>query len=199
MRLTIALTVVAIAATLLLPGSVLELQRGGEPWRLVTCHFTHWSYEQLVWDALAFAALGGTCSRRNRAAFRTTLLASAIVVPLAVVAFAPEVAAYRGLSGIDSALFALLLTTDRRAWPFAIAFAAKIGFEAMTGSALFATNMGAGVVAVPVAHFAGAVMGAAIGYIVRPTKPLDTGTRLPASAIAASIAVSAGISASGRR
>ncbi len=144
-------------------GSSLELQRGSfSPIRLLTCHFTHFSYEQLAWDAFAFLLLGIACERRNRAAFHATLLASAIVIPIAVLLFAPNVTAYRGLSGIDSALFALLLTLERRRSRMvmlcAVAFAAKIAFELTTGSAVFVSDMGADVVSVPIAHLAGALV-----------------------------------------
>src|SRR5262249_8798336 len=93
------LTCVAVAATLF-GADALELRRGGAMWRVVTCHFTHFSYEQLAWDAVAFLLLGLACERRHRAAFHATLLASIVFVPIAVLVFTPEVVAYRGLSGI---------------------------------------------------------------------------------------------------
>lgn len=156
-----------------LSGEWLELHRNFELWRIVTCHFTHWTYEQLAWDALAFLALGLACARQNRAAFHATLFASILLVPLAVLAFAPEVTAYRGLSGLASAMFALLLTLQRRrmTWSvvlFAIGFAAKLAIEATTGGAVFANDMGAGVVAVPVAHVAGALIGVIGGLFYDP-------------------------------
>ncbi|HJQ38564.1 MAG TPA: rhomboid family intramembrane serine protease [Thermoanaerobaculia bacterium] len=150
----------------------MQLEPGGPWWQVFTCHFTHWTYEQLAWDAIAFLALGAACARRHRAAFCATLLASAVLVPLAVLVLAPEVIAYRGLSGLDSALFVLLLgTVERRALarrngngglkPAAplviavcgIAFIAKIAFEMRTGATVFAGS----VAPVPVAHIAGAV------------------------------------------
>ena len=161
MKTTIALTILTVAAALL-PGSSLELQRGGAAWRIVTCHFTHFTYEQLAWDALIFLLLGLACARRDRGAFRATLLASVAVVPIAVLAFAPNVTAYRGLSGIDSALFALLLTMEwRRSWIVtlcAMGFAMKVLFEMKTGATLFVSS-GAAFVPVPVAHLAGAATG----------------------------------------
>jgi len=147
----------------------LQLEPDGPLWQLITCHFTHWTYEQLAWDAVAFLALGAACARRHRAAFHATLLASAIVVPLAVLAFAPEVIAYRGLSGLDSALFVLLIWTAAAKPPLSkatalpsqsrwlivlcgVAFIAKIAFEMNTGATVFAGS----VTPVPVAHIAGA-------------------------------------------
>jgi rhomboid family GlyGly-CTERM serine protease len=170
MRTTLTLTILALAAALLLPGSSLELQRGGAAWRVVTCHFTHFTYEQLAWDALVFAALGVACARRHREAFQATLFASIILVPLAVLVFAPEVTTYRGLSGLDSALFGMLLGMEagrnRLAGLFAILFGIKLLVEATTGATVF-VGTEATFVAVPVAHLAGALVGAAVAVMFR--------------------------------
>jgi Ca-activated chloride channel family protein len=165
MKLVVVVVTVTLAS-LLLPGSALELQRGGPAWRVVTCHFTHFTYEQLVWDALVFAALGIACARRYREAFRATLFASIVLGPLAVLVFAPEVTTYRGLSGIDSALFGLLLVMEGRrnrlAGLCAVLFGVKLLVESTTGATLFVTS-DAAFIAVPAAHLAGALTGAAIG------------------------------------
>jgi len=167
MKTTISLTIVTLTAALL-PGSWLELQRGGPAWRIITCHFTHFTYEQLAWDALVFLVLGLACARHNREAFQATLLASILLVPIAVLSFAPEVTTYRGLSGIDSALFALLLTIEWRRSALvalcAAAFAMKLLFEMTTGATIFVR--GAAFAPVPVAHLAGAVVGVAVGILV---------------------------------
>ncbi|HEU4523244.1 MAG TPA: rhomboid family intramembrane serine protease [Thermoanaerobaculia bacterium] len=170
---TVLFIVVAVAAAAFVPGEWLELVRGGAPWRLVTCHLTHWTHEQLAWDGVAFVALALVCARRNRAAFQATLLASALVIPVAVFSFT-DLAAYRGLSGVASAVFALLLTLEsRRSWPVALCaagFAAKLIFEVVAGAALFVNDMGPGVIPVPVAHLSGAITGALIGITstIRP-------------------------------
>jgi rhomboid family GlyGly-CTERM serine protease len=174
MKTMIALTLIALAAALL-PGSSLELQRGGAAWRVATCHFTHFTYEQLAWDAIVFLILGFACTRRNGGAFQATLLASIVVVPIAVLLFAPNVTTYRGLSGLDSALFALLLTTESRRSGLvafcAAGFAMKLIFEMTTGATVFVS--GAAFAPVPVAHVAGAVIGLATGMLLT--------TRLPES------------------
>ena len=100
-----------------------------------------------------------------------TKLVRAVLIPVAVLLFAPEVGAYRGLSGVASAMFALLLVFERRrlTWPVvtvAILFAAKLAFEAVTGGSVFANDLGDGVVAVPVAHLAGALVGVIGGVLV---------------------------------
>jgi membrane associated rhomboid family serine protease len=162
MKTTVALTMIAVAAALL-PGSWLELQRGGASWRIATCHFTHFTYEQLAWDALVFLLLGLASARGNRGAFRATLLASVVLVPIAVLAFS-NVTTYRGLSGIDSALFGLLLVESRKSRVVAlcgVAFAAKMIFEMKTGATLF-VHSGA-FTAVPAAHVAGALVGVIAG------------------------------------
>jgi membrane associated rhomboid family serine protease len=170
MKTAISLTLLAVAAALL-PGSMLELQRGGAAWRIVTCHFTHFTYEQLAWDALVFLSLGIACARRNRIAFRATLLASVLVVPFAVLMFS-NVTTYRGLSGLDSALFALLLMMEsRRSWIVAlcaIGFAMKLIFEMTTGTTLFVGSDA--FVAVPVAHLAGAVVGVVVSRFLSPVE-----------------------------
>jgi rhomboid family GlyGly-CTERM serine protease len=167
MKITISLALLTVAAAFV-PGSSLELRRGGAVWRIVTCHFTHFTYEQLAWDVLVFLLLGLACARRDRGAFQATLLASIVIVPIAVLAFAPEVMTYRGLSGIDSALFALLLTMEwRRSWIVAlcaVAFAMKVLFEMRTGATVFVSS-NAAFAPVPTAHLAGAAAGWAAGII----------------------------------
>lgn len=155
---TIVLSLMAIAAQFL-PGEALELTRGAsEPWRFVTAHLTHWSAQHLLWDVLAFFALGLACERRHRAAFAATLALSAILIPIAVWTFAPEIGTYRGLSGLASAAFVLLLLQKggRLAMLFGALFAAKIAFEMFTGATVFTSDLG-GAVPVPVAHIAGAI------------------------------------------
>jgi membrane associated rhomboid family serine protease len=142
-------------------------------YEIVTCHFLHWSVHHFVWDAIAFVALGIACARRDLAATLMTLAVAILVIPLAVTAFAPEVAVYRGLSGLDSALFAFLVVQlrSRIAVVFGVAFLAKILFELTTGTAFFATNLGEGIVAVPVAHIAGAIVGAIAATLARCASP----------------------------
>lgn len=179
MKTALVVAAVAAAATFL-PGELFELQRGNfEPWRIFTCHLTHFSYEQLAWDVLAFASLAAACARRNRQAVHATLLASALLIPIAVLAFAPQVATYRGLSGLASAMFALLLTLEwrRLTWPVvlcAIGFGVKIAFEAITGGTIFVSDIGEDVVSVPVAHMAGALIGVIGGLQKTQTQPAYT-------------------------
>lgn len=90
----------------------------------------------------------------------------------------PQLLWYRGLSGLDSALFALLLTTltgeeihaKRWTWVvglavFAVAFVAKVGYEWMTGLTLFVGSFSSSVVPIPLVHVVGAAVGLGIGLI----------------------------------
>jgi rhomboid family GlyGly-CTERM serine protease len=144
----------------------------GELWRLVTGHFVHWSPGHLVWDVGTFLVLGAACELRSRRRFSVCLAGSAIAIPCAVWLLLPELELYAGLSGIDSALFALLgADLVREHWErrspavlatglvLLLAFALKVGFEITTGGTVFVADLGRGIVPVPHAHLAGALVG----------------------------------------
>src|SRR6476469_4424907 len=80
----------------------------GELWRLATSHFVHWSGDHLFWDVLALGMLGWLCERDGVAPFLRCVAVSAVLIPLTLWFAAPQMSTYRGLSGIDSAVFALL-------------------------------------------------------------------------------------------
>jgi rhomboid family GlyGly-CTERM serine protease len=131
--------------------------QAGELWRLAMCHLTHWNAEHLQWDLAMFLVLGAMCELRNpRQMWLCTVLAAACVSILVLFMF-PGISAYRGLSGIDTALFTLLaidLLRDARHqhnWLLAAAtggllfgFIAKTTFEAVTGKSLFVDQYSAG-------------------------------------------------------
>ncbi|MBN2446911.1 MAG: rhombosortase [Phycisphaerae bacterium] len=144
---------------------------GGQMWRLLTCHWTHWTADHLLWDVAMFAALGVACERLGRRTFVTCLTLAALAIPLALFCFEPAVQIYRGLSGLDAALFALLITRlfqlDLRAGHYrrplilttmALALVAKITWEYTTGTAIFVPTTSTFDV-VPLAHVVGAGMG----------------------------------------
>jgi hypothetical protein len=86
-----------------------------------------------------------------------------------VLVFRPDVAVYRGLSGVDSGQFAAALAVEcwlatrqprRWAWvaPVAAVFGFKILYECVSGELFFATeSLGSIGLPTPVAHAAGAV------------------------------------------
>jgi len=147
----------------------------GEVWRLFTGHLTHWNSDHLAWDALMFALLGAIVERRDRACFWATLGAAPLAISAAVWLLQPGVEQYRGLSGVDSALFALvaLIVYDemRRArqttaaWALvalAVGFIGKTFWELATGATLFVDSARAGFTPLPLAHVVGACAGALV-------------------------------------
>ncbi|MFQ5654950.1 MAG: rhombosortase [Planctomycetota bacterium] len=177
--------VLAAALVALLPDAAEALQydrvaiAAGEWWRVVTCHWTHLSVDHLIWDAAALGILGWLCERRDPRAFRWCLFSAACAIPLAIAIAAPELRHYRGLSGIDSALFMMLAVgiirdaspgaagggasrpRARAAGLLVLLFLAKVIYEVATASTLFVDSAAAGMVPVPLAHLVGAAVGAA--------------------------------------
>ncbi len=176
--ITIALTLLAVAIMLGPAAWSAGLQydrnavNAGQFWRVITCQWTHWSIDHLIWDSLVFLALGAACERRDRLCFLLTTLASAACVPLVLHLTLPTLTTFRGLSGIDSALFGMLAADqlliaydrqNRRAFSWvatAIAgFAIKTTYETITKRTIFVDANDAGFVAIPAAHLAGFLIG----------------------------------------
>jgi len=176
---TIALSTVALVVHALPPtvDATVQFERAalaaGDWWRLITCHFTHWSPDHFAWDFMMFALLCGACEVTSRRRTLISLGISTVAIPLAVLLWQPQLQTYRGLSGLDSALFGLLAVdllweklaeSDRRSIVamglLIVAFIAKTAFETITGSAVFADSARGGFVPVPLAHLVGFLVGA---------------------------------------
>lgn len=143
----------------------------GELWRLFTGHLTHFTAEHLKWDVAVFAALGSLVELRSRRHFVAVLAGGALAISLGVWWLQPQFASYRGLSGIDSALFGyiamdvlMLAREEGRHFPAVAAslamtlFIAKIIFELATGRTVF-VEPAANFAPVPLAHLIGAAVG----------------------------------------
>ncbi len=176
-------TVILLALPALLaalsPGAPEALQydrasiAAGELWRVVTCHWTHWSTDHLAWDLAAFAVLILLAWRASPAHTLSIVGLAAVFIPAAVWVALPGLELYRGLSGLDSALFVYVaLATvrrelaERRRGPTLIVllllagFLVKVLFETLTGATVFAES--AGYVPVPLAHLVGGLLGTAL-------------------------------------
>jgi rhomboid family GlyGly-CTERM serine protease len=168
----------AVVVLHLLPSAAAWLQfdrtalAGGELWRLLTGHLVHFGGNHLAWDVAVFVALGFACERQSRTRCVLALAFAAATITPAVWLVQPQFTLYRGLSGLDCALFGLLaasLLRYRR--PFATAlglialagFAAKCLFELTTAQTVFAA--GTGYAPVPLAHLVGLLAGCAIAFI----------------------------------
>lgn len=197
-RLTLATAVLAVAI-FLLPGASEFLAWDRDNTELFswvtagTSHLTHWNRSHLIFDLLAWIVLGTMVEAHSRRLWAWSVGLSAPVVSLFILVAAPDITIYRGLSGLDSALFvATAFMTFSRArqrddsttkWMSLVcllALAAKITWEWSTGIPVFA---GSGdFVVVPQAHLAGAVAGW-IAFQLTRTNPVrldpHNGTRLP--------------------
>ena len=125
-----------------------------------------------------FLVLGAVCERRWPRRFVCCLLASPVAISLTLWWAHADVSTYRGLSGVDTALFTLAAVgllaeaaaRRNRAGTFTIvalfaALAAKIVYEAATGTTLFVHSAGA-FVPLPLAHLVGSIVGTAIAAAV---------------------------------
>ena len=157
-------------------GELLQYERtaiiGGQVWRLVTCYLVHWNVDHLCWDWLMFVVLGAICEMRNRGQMRGCLVAAVAAVSMVVFWKFPEIVSYRGLSGLDTALFTLLATDlfceakrhGNKIQAIAmggclLSFVAKTIFEVTTGRTLFVDQEAAEFVILVFDHLAGAVVG----------------------------------------
>ncbi len=155
----------------------------GEIWRWASCHWTHWNAEHLLLDAVVFGVLAAACARRSPGRLAAALALAILAIPASIALAHPEMTHYRGLSGLDAALFALLAALELResltrglklrTWVTGsalVALAAKVLYELVTGDALFLDQAAAGFVPVPLAHAVGGAAGvlAALGGSKEP-------------------------------
>ncbi len=168
-------TVVIFAIPTLTAGLQLDFNSvtGGQWWRLLSGHLTHYDGQHLFWDLLMFVVLGAICERQNRKRFGVFLVIMATVVSLTVMFTSAGISEYRGLSGIDTGLFAWLTIGQLRTslagrdryfaafWAMSgFLLMGKLGFEMMTGDVLFVQTDG--FKPMLESHLAGAVVGALI-------------------------------------
>ena len=148
----------------------------GEIWRLITSHWTHWSGEHLFWDLSVFVLLLAWLMRRDPMKTGTVLGLASLIIPLGIYGLQPDLIYYRGLSGLDSTLFAFLAIKlfstmkregDRGGLLLGTVLLAglcfKIAYEAVTGNAVCVANMAPDVIVVPLAHIIGAGIGLLAG------------------------------------
>ena len=182
---SLLLTAVAVAIYFSPPSVAAALQYdrdrivAGEVYRAITCHWTHWSHDHYVWDAMLFLMLGVALERPIRRQMLAALALAAVAIPCGLLLFQPEMRLYRGLSGLDSALFVLLCVDvarerareGERQWvPVCVillaALLVKSAIEFTTGATIFVDSRRAGFVPVPLAHLIGGLSGAAVAAAV---------------------------------
>lgn len=188
--LTIAV-ITRVTAAIPSATSALQYDRGrimaGELWRLATCHLTHWNGEHLLWDWLMFVVLGAWCEWKHPKRMRLCLVFGAAAVTGVVFVMFPHIQTYRGLSGIDTALFTLLAIEllregyqSRDRWlcltsgGLLLGFLAKTAYEATVGRTVFVDEQAAGFIPLVWDHLAGASVGAL--FALRPLDSWRTGS-----------------------
>lgn len=147
-----------------------------ELWRLVTCHWVHLSWEQLFWSTITFCVLGSACEILDKKKYYTAVAISALVIPAAIWCGLPNLAIYGGLSGLDCALYTLMLTLliKREAnihnWVWVSVYAmglvgllAKIIYETATGQTVFVSHVHTKIIPIHLAHLVGGSIGIIVG------------------------------------
>ncbi len=148
--------------------------------QLAGCHLLHWSGEHLFWDLAMFVVLGAICERWLPRAFTITLLVCTVAIPLAVFWAHPNIDVYRGLSGLDTAIFSLLATALwLRSRPvqdhfqevvcglLLVALWSKIILEFQSGQVLFVQQVD--FVPLPIAHAVGGLVGSVVALWSAPS------------------------------
>lgn len=190
----VAATALAIASSPALTSALTATrENAAQLWPLLTGHLCHWTGSHLFWDLLVFIIAGSMVERRLGRAFLPCLGLVGSAIASIVFLLMPGIGSYRGLSGIDTFLYTFaVLGLIREAYPGfphnwrALTYApllllfCKIGFEIATGEALFSGPLGEGVLPLPLAHAAGALLGIVSGCS-SPKKPkiLDLQGRNP--------------------
>ncbi len=149
----------------------------GQWWRLFTGHWTHWDASHLWLDAAAFVLLATACAKRSKVRVLLCLGLSAPAISFILWIVLPQMTHYRGLSGLDAALFALLAgwrwrdavaSRSQIPWAAGLALATlalKILYEVVTGDALFLAQENSGFVPIPWAHAVGGLVGLALSWV----------------------------------
>ena len=147
-----------------------------ELWRLITCHWVHLSTDHLFWSATTFLFLGSLCEIMGPKKYYAAVGISAISIPIVIRWGMPDLMVYGGLSGLDCALYSLLIVLfikreiRSRSWIWVAFFAlllgglaAKIIYESATGLSFFVGNTQTNMVPVPLAHLVGGCVGIFVG------------------------------------
>ena len=174
LELTVLIALV-LAAEFFLLGDALEYRRTllvAQPWRLVTGHFAHLSLLHAMVNGVALLLLAQLFAGRLSNSEQWAVLGGApLVISLVFWIAMPELAWYRGLSGVLHALYftgcvVWLRTSDRRTrWlPIAalVGGALKVILE-QPWDASFPWADWLGATVVPQAHLIGALVGATAG------------------------------------
>jgi rhomboid family GlyGly-CTERM serine protease len=138
----------------------------GELWRLVTCHWVHFSVSHLFYDVTVLGITGWIIESRGYRYFAALCLLSALSISFAMLALLPDMAFYGGVSGIAMAstvYLALQCLCKPAPWRWvglSILFlcVGKLIFEAFIGHFILVPSKDDWVV-VPLSHLVGTFSG----------------------------------------
>jgi rhomboid family GlyGly-CTERM serine protease len=159
--------------------------RAGQLWRLITGSLVHATWGHLVRDLALLVFVGVAYGDRIGRHFGWLYAAGLAIPAAAVFVFEPDISIYYGTSGLTHALLAAAVAGELRqpsspslrliALIIAVVLGAKLGFEVITGDPMFPMDLGHGVRQLPIAHAAGAAVGAgfAIWSAVRGDRTRD--------------------------
>ena len=182
---TLLLAIVTVAVFMLPSlGSSFQYDRTriaqGEWWRLLTSHWTHWNGSHMLWDLLTFLALVLTSIHYSVKQTVSLLFSATLLIPLIIWTLQPELLFYRGLSGLDSALYLFVVLQMLRSailkqerfsafvlYSMLFGFSAKVMYELLSHQTLFVQSMGDGITGVPLAHVVGGLLG--VIFAIRPS------------------------------
>lgn len=163
----------------------------GDLWRIVSCHWVHLNTDHLLWSAMTFLVLGSFSEMIDRKKYMITIGGSAVLIPIAIWLAMPDLNNYGGLSGLDCALYALLVVLFiKREWRirnwiwviimmfFLGLLLAKIVYETATGLTIFVDNTHTNMIPVPLSHLVGGLVGIAAGAPIRSAKRIACGTAM---------------------
>jgi rhomboid family GlyGly-CTERM serine protease len=178
--LTLTLTVIAAAIHFVIPDLAwLQYDRtlvlDGQWWRILSGHFVHWSSDHLLWDLMMFAALGCWIESTSRWRLVVLILSATTAISACLLLGDPSCETYRGLSGLDSALFTCVIAHSlhealaRRDCGMTalmtlalLGFLGKSAFEVATGHCLFVDDTTSGFTPLPKVHMIGACIGLSV-------------------------------------
>lgn len=161
----------------------------GQWWRLVTGHLVHYGWPHMAADMSVFVALCWIAGRRGTGVLRMTAVAIP-VIGAAIYFCSPATITYRGMSGVDAALFGWVLVTmatERGGWRsvayvgMLVLAVGRFAFETATGQSLLPTSLPEDIAVVGSAHLAGLAVGCAMAILDRyRAGPRSTSLRIRA-------------------
>ena len=141
----------------------------GHWWTLWSGHLLHYTMDHFIWDALMFVVFACLLWPVERWRMWLWLGIAAPFISIFVFWVEPALQEYRGVSALDTMLcvrfFVGFLRSDCRGERWLLGalplfgITLKIGYEWIFGQALFVSDLGAGVVPLASAHFAGLIFG----------------------------------------